>query len=116
MDRFHPKRDNFKLFVRIMDIIVWIIILAAFLLLDQARPETRTLLDIRYSKDVRESWDYGFASISMWLFILSTIICTVGLFINLPFLRNRKYHISYGMLFGLIISLGASIAYVFILL
>lgn len=116
MDKYSTKPSGLTIFIRIMDLLVWAIIFAAFLFFDQARPETRTILDIRYAKDIRETWDYGSASISMWLFVTAAIISITGLFINLPFLGRKKVHISYGLIIALFISLGGSIAYMFILL
>ncbi len=113
---YEPKTDKNQLFIRIMDIIVWCLIFAAMIFFDQARPETRTILDMRYSKDIREIWDYTYASISMWIFIIASIICSIGLLINITMLTNKKYHLSYGLSIGLIVSIGSAAVYIFILL
>jgi sterol desaturase/sphingolipid hydroxylase (fatty acid hydroxylase superfamily) len=110
------KPDRFQIFIRIMDFVTWAIIFFALIYFDQARPQTRTILDMRYSKDIREVWEVSNAYISLWLFIAAAAVAGSGLVINIAFLGNRKYHISFGLSFGLIVSLCFAAVYLFILL
>lgn len=108
--------DGFVVFIRFMDVITWSIIFAAMMFLEKARPQTKTILDIRYSKNIRNTWDLGLAQASLWLFVVAAIIAMLGLLINLGFLGDKKHHMSYGLLIGFIVSFGASIAYIYLLM
>jgi len=116
MDRNLPKTDGFNIFIRVMDIIVWSLIFAAMLFFDQARPETATILDARYSKSIRDTWDYTYASISMWIFIASAMLSSTGLLINVVGLNTRHHRISRGLSLALFLSLTASVSYMLVLL
>jgi len=116
MSKNKKKIDSFVIFIRFMDIITWSVIFAAMMFLEKARPQTRTILDIRYSKNIRQTWDISLAKASLWLFVVAAIIAILGLLINLGFLGDKKHHMSYGLLLGFIVSFGASFAYIFILL
>lgn len=111
------KVDNFIIFIRFMDIVTWSIIFAAMMVLEKARPETKTFLDFRYtSKTIRNTWDLDLAQASLWLFVVAAILAILGLLVNLGFLGDNKHHISYGLLIGFIVSFAASFAYIFLLL
>jgi len=112
----NKKIEGFILFIRFMDILTWSIIFAAMMVFEKARPQTKTILDIRYSKGIRNSWDLGLAQASLWIFVIAAIIALLGLLINLVFLGDKKHHISYGLLIGFFVSFGASFAFIFLLL
>jgi sterol desaturase/sphingolipid hydroxylase (fatty acid hydroxylase superfamily) len=110
------KTDKFVIFIRFMDIITWTLIFIAMLFFEKARPQTETIFDIRYSKGIRNTWNIPMAEISLWVFVVAAVLSIVGLLINLGFLGDKKHHMSYGLLLGLILSLSASSAFILLLL
>jgi hypothetical protein len=108
--------NKLNVFLTSMNILVWSIIFGAATYFSKAQPQKLTVLDVRYEKDIRDTWIMEFVTISLWLFVLAAVLCIVGLIINLGFIGNKKIKISKGLLLGLFVSLFASAAYILNLL
>jgi len=88
-----------------MDILTWSILFTGLVVLNEAKPETQTVLDNRYDKIARGGWIHSYVNSAFWILIIAAIVSAIGLLINLGLLGDKKRHISYGMLSGLIFSL-----------
>lgn len=107
--------DNYTLFIRLMDVSTWAIIFIALIFFGQARPETQTVLDMRYDKVIRSTWDLELLRAAMWILVSAAAFSLLGLLINLGLLGNKKRHVSVGMSIGFIFSVILAIVFYFIL-
>ena len=106
------KQDHFFGIIRTFLIITWVAIIGAFTYLQKAMPEKETILDMRYGKSIRDTWDMNFANSSLFLFTLAAVLSIIGLIVNFGYLETRKHHMSIGMILAAITSISAVLLYV----
>lgn len=106
------KQDHFFGIIRTFLILTWTAILGAFVYLQKAMPEKETILDIRYGKSIRDTWDMTYANSSLFLFALAAVLSVIGIIVNFGYLETRKHPMSFGMILAAITSITAVILYV----
>lgn len=100
------KTPAYIIFIRIVDLTAWGLIIAAMVLISEARPEQENILHFFYGKSVRHSWLSSYINAAYGLLIACIAITAIGLIVNLIIhFRNNKCHISKGMAMGLVVSM-----------
>lgn len=100
------KTPNYIHFIRIVDVAAWGLIIAALVLISEARPEQENILHFFYGKSVRSSWLASYVNAAYGLLLTCIAITAIGLIVNLIIhFRNTKCHISKGMAMGLVVSM-----------
>lgn len=90
--------------VRVSSFVTWILILLTVVITDSAKPELHTILDIRYGKTSRTSWD-GSLLINAFMLSIGTFIFTlISLLINSQRLKRKYDRISISLIIGMIVS------------
>ena len=107
------KRDLISLFIHISTAITWILLFIAMIFYDKAKPETQTILDIRYNKTIRDTWDMAYVELSFGIFVTAAVFSILMLIVNLASLENSNRRFSFGLLLGFLLAVTGSLAYYF---
>lgn len=89
--------DTYIVFIRIADILSWLFIIMALAFIDRAQPEKRTILDARYEKTIRETWNMLDIQLAMNLLIATTVLSFAFILINVIYTTRKKRHMSFGI-------------------
>lgn len=66
----------------------WTLLIAAFVILDRAKPQVETFFERVYDIRLHQQWDMELARYLLWLMVLGLLLSIVGLVINAR--RNRR--------------------------
>ena len=93
----------------------WLVLLAAMIIAEQARPEPQTVTTRFHNIAVRTSWDKELATYIFFLMIAGVCMSVTGLLINARRLRRKYDQLRINLILMLVISLSGIIAYLFFL-
>lgn len=106
------KPDALVLWIKASSLIIWGLIITALSIFNTAKPEVNIpVLDSKFNKQLRTSWDTGLIDIAFYMAIFIFFFSIVSLMINTRRLKRKGDHLSISLILGLVLSLIAIIAY-----
>lgn len=97
--------------LRYLGLVGWTLLIAALVVLDQAKPQVETFFERVYDIRLQQQWDMDLARYLLWLMVLGLLLSVSGLVINSRRKRRRTDQWRLSLIFLGLISLTGMVLY-----
>lgn len=99
------KPDIICQWLEFAGIFVWVVLLAALTLYEDAQPQEETFFDRLLEVKIRQTWDFRTLNTALCLLLLLFVLSVVSIILNLKRMKRSTDHLRVSFIFSLLGSL-----------